>query len=112
MRNKTIDERFEEFHRENPHVYRELVYLARYWKSRGFKKLGIGMLFEVLRWRRAFQTGESEYKLPNDFRSRYARLIMQQEPDLEGIFETRSLRSKGMEDEHEETSSVQAYLGI
>lgn len=27
----TLAERFEEFHRENPHVYRVLVKLAREW---------------------------------------------------------------------------------
>ena len=35
----------------------------------------------------------TEFKLNNDFTSRYARLIMQQEPDLEDFFEVRVLRS-------------------
>ena len=35
-------------------------------------------------------TGES-YKISNDYRSHYARLIMRNEQDLNGIFEIREL---------------------
>ncbi|MCL6455085.1 MAG: hypothetical protein K6T78_15875 [Alicyclobacillus sp.] len=54
----TLDDKFQQYHEDNPHVYETLVRLARRMKAR----------------------------------SRYARLIMDQEPDLAGIFETRELR--------------------
>ena len=87
----TTAARFEEFHRTNSHVYRTLVTLAREWVSQtGSRKLGIGALYEVARWRLAIETGDPDYRLNNSYRAYFARLIERQEPDLAGLFETRS----------------------
>jgi hypothetical protein len=95
-REETIQERFSTFHGENPDVYRELVQLAREARRAGCDQVGIGMLFEVLRWNRLLRTEhtEDEFKLNNTFRSRYARLIAEQETDLREAFELRELRSE------------------
>lgn len=89
----TIEEAFRAFHAANPHVYDELVKLARQARRRGVGRIGIGMLFEVLRWRVALRTGGDEFKLNNNYRSYYARLMMLREPDLAGVFETRQLHA-------------------
>ncbi len=82
------------FHQANPAVYDELVKLARQAKAKGREKIGIGMLWEVLRWHFWLETkGDEEFKLNNNHRSRYARLIMGLEADLAGVFQTRELRS-------------------
>lgn len=88
-----LDSAFVDFHRANPHVYDALVRLTRQAVSAGRTKVGIGMLFEVLRWEQFLVTSDPDFKLNNNYRSRYARLIMEQEPDLAGIFEVRSLRA-------------------
>lgn len=94
---KTIAEAFEEFHAENPHVYRKLRELALGLVDRGHRKLGIGMLFEVLRWQTMMETTDpSGFKLNNNYRALYARLLMDREPLLEDVFETRSLHAPGM----------------
>ena len=41
--------------------------------------------------RRATTDEHSGFKLNNNYRSRYARLIMEQEADLEGVFQIREL---------------------
>lgn len=89
----SIEADFRQFHALNPKVYHSLVKLARDLHERGRRRIGIGMLFEVLRWQHAMSTVDpgSEFKLNNNYRSRYARLIMDQEPDLDEIFETREL---------------------
>jgi hypothetical protein len=89
----TIEQAFWRFHTENPQVYRELVVLARRARSRGVDRLGIGMLFEVLRWRHTLRTGGDEFKLNNNYRSYYSRLIMLTEADLTDVFETRRLHA-------------------
>jgi hypothetical protein len=91
----TIEGQFARFHMENPHVYELLVRLARDLVSRGHRKVGIGMLFEVARWRTMLTTIDevSPFKLNNNYRSRYARLIMENEPDLGDVFDVRELRS-------------------
>lgn len=82
-------ERFETFHRENPHVYRTLAALARQWLSTGREKLGIATLFERARWELTLATAGDEFKLNNDFRAFYSRLLMAQEVDLAGLFDLR-----------------------
>lgn len=96
MSKKTIQARFWRFHNRNPLVYDALVELARQGKDAGRRQLGMKMLFEVLRWNRIIEglpDAYEEYKLCNDYTSRYARLIMESEPDLDGLFVVRDLRS-------------------
>lgn len=95
---KTIQEAFEDFHAENPTVYAALVRLARQAKARGHLRIGIELLFAVLRWERMMGTADpsqDHFKLNDHYTSRYARLIMAREPDLDGLFATRTLRSFG-----------------
>lgn len=92
VKGDSIPARFKRFHAANPHVYGALVHLARqYRQRRGDGKIGIGMLYEVLRWNYYMTTdSEDDYKLSNDFRACYARKIMAEEPDLKGIFQTKT----------------------
>ena len=89
-----IDREFKMFHRDNPHVYVELVRLAREAVSRGHKRIGVKMLWEVLRWHFWLNTKtDDDFTLNNNYTSRYARLIMATEADLRSVFELRMLRS-------------------
>lgn len=91
VEDKSIPARFAKFHLANPDVYNCLVNLARQFREkRRDSKIGIAMLYEVLRWNYYMSVdSQEEYKLSNDFRACYARLIMAQEPDLAGIFQTK-----------------------
>lgn len=89
----TIAEQFAIFHDINPHVYDNLVRMARDLVARGHQRVGVGMLFEVLRWS-SMRTDSEAWKLNNNYRSHYARLIMATEDDLAGVFETRELREE------------------
>ena len=88
-----IQTAFITFHRDNPNVYARLVSLARKARAHGRSQIGMKHLWEVLRWEMMFETNAPDFKLNNNFSSRYARLIMGQERDLAGFFETRKLRS-------------------
>lgn len=94
-RRASIQETFEAFHTANPWVYDALVTLARQRRRAGHLRVGIGMLFEVLRWEydMRVESASADWKLDNNLRSRYARLIAANEPDLAGMFELRELRS-------------------
>ena len=86
--------RFLKFHSNNPEVYNNLVRLAREFRAgnNSNRKMGIAMLFEVLRWNYYLNVdmGEEEFKLSNDFRAPYARLIMERESDLADAFNTKT----------------------
>jgi len=89
--NDRIQRAFEEFHRKNPQVYDQLLYLARRYHKSG-RKVGIKHLWEVLRWQEFIgQLSFDVYKLNNNFTSRYARLLMEKERELKGYFEIRRL---------------------
>lgn len=85
---------FDRFHAENPHVYEVLVRLAREWVARfGSHKLGIATLYERARWEISLATNTPDYRLNNNFRAYYARLIMLSEPDLAGLFDLRASKA-------------------
>jgi len=91
-----FERKFLEFHRENPRVYKELLRLTRQAKNnKGGKRIGIRMLWEVMRWNLTILTYDpsSDFKLNNNYHSRYARLIVEKNPDLKGLFEFRELRT-------------------
>jgi hypothetical protein len=67
---ESIEQRFWTFHTAHPEVYRELVVLARRARAAGRERLGMKMLFEVVRWNR-----------------------MEREAGLSGLFATRELRA-------------------
>lgn len=93
----TIREAFLRFHHENPHVYKELVRLSRQLIEHGTRRIGIKMLFEVLRWQHLIRTRGDDFKLNNNYHSYYARMIMAREPDLRGVFELRKLHGRGLD---------------
>ncbi|MFJ4412962.1 hypothetical protein [Streptomyces sp. NPDC088925] len=88
-----IQDRFEEFHALNPWVLRHLEQLTADAVKKGFTRIGIGMLFEVLRYRFGLTTHGDLFRLNNDFRSRYVRLMCQRHPTWRRHFELRSLRA-------------------
>jgi hypothetical protein len=90
----TIDERWAEFERTNPRFYETVRRLALEKARRGAKRIGIGALFEVARWELDTGEGEDGYKANNDFRAVVSRLLMEREPELRGVFETRKRRCK------------------
>lgn len=95
---ETIQSTFALFHARNPVVYEQLLNLVMVAVDLGRTRVGIGQLFEVLRWDwmiAGLPDEHEQWKLNNNYRSRYARMMMREYPDdLAGIFETRELKSK------------------
>lgn len=86
----TTPAKFVEFHTKSPEVYAVLVRLAREWVlNTGRNRLGMKALFERARWEIAISTSDPDWKLCNSYTAYYARLLMLQEPDLDGLFELR-----------------------
>lgn len=92
---------FWKFHQENPHIYHQLVRLARQAVKAGHTTYGMAALFEVLRWQRTVETTTQETgpKMANALRAYYARLIMRNEIDLAGFFAVAQSAADNAEDE-------------
>jgi hypothetical protein len=63
-----IERAFWEFHRRNPHVYDELVVLAREMLRRG-QRFGIATIYEVARWNTSGYAATGGPKLNNNYRT-------------------------------------------
>ena len=85
--------KFLEFHRDNPHVYVQLVDCARQVKARGKTRYSIKGLFEVVRFREDTRTTGKPFKLNNNYTAYFARKIMEENPDLDGFFKLRETRA-------------------
>lgn len=90
---ETIQQRFESFHQLNPWVYDALEMLTRDWLSRGRSRIGIKMLFEILRWQYGRSTAGDEFRLNNNMTSRYVRLLLDNHPEWSHVFQTRELKA-------------------
>ncbi len=84
------------FHRDNPHVYLELRDRVRAYVARtGAKRVGIQMFVALLRHDHDFQVAKhGDFKFDNDAAAYYSRFLMHYEPDLAGVFETRTNRGE------------------
>lgn len=90
----TIQQQFEAFHAANPWVYRALVRLTTDWVAAGRTRIGIGMLTEVVRWQYGRATVSSDdFRINNNFRSRYVRLMLAEHPAWSSVFQLRELKA-------------------
>ncbi len=64
-------------------------------RNRGHRKFGVKLLFERLRFEYLLTTDDSHspFRLNNSLTSRYARLLLANEPFLADCIETRELRA-------------------
>jgi len=84
---RTVESDFAEFHAANPHVYDLLCNLARQSLAAGMTPTIKG-IYEVARFRLTVES-KSRFVLNNNYTALYARRIMANEPDLDGVFRLR-----------------------
>jgi hypothetical protein len=87
-----LDERFREFHKANPQVFDEVVKRAAALRARGFRRAGMQMILENIRYSTMMTTGE-QFKINNSFQPYYTRLLSQRRPDLGYMFEVRTAKA-------------------
>ena len=99
----TIQSSFERYHAQNPRVYELLVQQVDKAILRGKKKISIKTILGYIRWEIFLEIkqdtlfdkkGEKiEYKIPDQFTSRYARLLVSDFPKWKDNIEMRTIRS-------------------
>lgn len=92
-RRGTIQERFEAFDAEHPEVYDYLVGVALDLHRRGRKHYGMKAIYERARWHFQIEKGREDFKLCNDYHSRYTRKVVADRPELADFFAMRTLKS-------------------
>jgi hypothetical protein len=90
----TLEERFRLWVFANEKVVELFLKFAREAKASGSKHFGIGAIAERVRWEVFIYRKEADpWKINNSYRSRLARLLVQRDPSLDGLFEFRKLKS-------------------
>lgn len=87
----TWQPKFEQFHRDNPEIYRMLVRDAHKVQSKG-KRCSIYLLIERVRWFMTIETEgkqAEEFRINNNFSPFYARKLMAEEPGFKDFFQIR-----------------------
>ena len=80
---------FEKYHDANPHVLIALERFTREAFEAGHAHIGIDFVHARARWYTSIETTGDDFKLSNRWRPFYARLIMQRNPDMSGVFRLR-----------------------
>lgn len=84
-----LEHRFAAFHRANPHVYDAIERKAMALVTLGRTRLGIAELVEELRYDPRLVTKGEHFKLNNDYRAFYARLLIHNHSSLASIIGLR-----------------------
>jgi len=83
--------KFQKWHNENPHVFAKFKELAFEMKKTGRSRYSAETIINVLRWHTDLATTGDEFKISNDYRSIYARLLVCQHPEFDGFFSFKGL---------------------
>lgn len=83
-------DRWCEFHRDNPDIFRLFVQFAKQAKAAGRERYGAHAIGERIRWHVMVETRSADgFKVNDHHWPYYSRLAMLTEPDLVGVFERR-----------------------
>jgi len=89
----TLTERFNQYHRDNPHVYelfKKFTFMAI---RRGHNRLSAWMIANRIRWETSIETfSVEEYKISNDYIALYARKFMNDHPEYNGFFKIKEMK--------------------
>lgn len=85
----TLNEKFEEYHKDNPHIYRQFIYYTIRAIESGYKNFGSQMILEKIRWESGVESKNSDFKINNDYAAFYSRLFMNEYPQYSGYFRIR-----------------------
>jgi hypothetical protein len=90
----SLDELFRLWVFANERIIQMFLRFAQQAKGTGHKKVGIKAIAERVRWEVFIERKEADpYKINNSYVSRIARLLVQRDPSLDGLFEFRKLKS-------------------
>jgi len=88
---------FEQFHRDNPGVFILWDRFTREAIAMGLEHGSAGLVAERIRWETSIVTRGEPVKINNNYRSRYARLWEQENPEYRGFFRKRSLAEDSLD---------------
>jgi hypothetical protein len=80
---------FIKYHQENPHIYDLFKKFASEARASGRQRFGVGMISERVRWYVDIETRGDAFKINNNYRSCYVRMMILEDPGYETFFKRR-----------------------
>lgn len=90
---KTAEQRFLEYHRENPMIYRLFIKFAEEAWNAGFRRFSAETIINRIRWYVNVETRGDTFKINNNYKPFYARKLVEEFPKFDGFFEFREQKS-------------------
>lgn len=100
---RTTQERFEDFHAANPHVYELFVHFMKELLRAGHKRISPNFIVDRIRLgndvpnrihtRGWHVSGKRPFKINDHFSSRYARLVIERHPAAAKVIELRAIKT-------------------
>jgi len=86
----TLKQKFLEYHKANPRVYKYFKTYALNMIGKGKRKYGARTICELIRWNHDINSdrNSSDFKLSNNHVPFYARLFVEDHPEHDGFFRT------------------------
>lgn len=102
--NKSIEQAFQEFDKDNPKVWALFCKYALVWieaqsehRRKGFEKIiriSSKQIIGRIRWFVSVETTAEDYKINDAFTPYYARKFIKRFPEYKDVFELREIRTK------------------
>ena len=90
---RTVQERFDDFHQRNPRVYELFCKHVRDAIAAGKKKVSSKMIINVIRWNFYLETdSDDSFKINDRYTAYYARQYIKDNPETRELFELRAIR--------------------
>lgn len=100
---QSVLQRFKTYHKKNPQVFNRFSALAFQMKNTGRKVYSAETIINVMRWHTDLETNGEAFKINNDFKPLYARLLIYHYPEFDGFFKLKKVTSKGIKSEEQIT---------
>jgi len=94
LNGKSIREGFENFIKENPHVYLEFEKQVFKAIEKGRKKLSAKLIINWIRWNEVLRTSDDNFRINDAYQSYFARHFIELNPEHSEIFNLRKLRNE------------------
>jgi len=94
LNKKSIREGFQQFHKENPQIFREFEKVCLIQIASGRKKISSKEVINYIRWNRNVSSSDENFRINDAYQSYYARLFTSIYPQYQDKFEFRKLRNE------------------
>ena len=84
-----LDDKFEQYHEDNPHVYDLFKHFTFELIEHGAKHYSPQAVIERIRWHTTIQTEGDAFKINNNWSAYYSRMFMQDYPEHNTFFRKR-----------------------